>query len=218
METTVRKYTRKTKQPVAQTQPDSVETMESTEVITPVKKTRTKKIKPKIEEVILVPETMEVEIPVEEAPSIELKDLPDEEKIVEIINHKIDKIQKSMSVELTTDQVDELIFRLTRANLEFNIYMHKSLQLDANHNINEETESRMIIIKDYNTFKTLNLILNDTISIVLEHGIEEICIYENIIEFEQPNHFTKYFNSIKRYFSDLKFKLWPNKLKMEENL
>ncbi len=98
---------------------------------------------------------------------------------------------KSTSVELTTSQMDELIFRLERAKQPYRQYMHKSIQVDKNHNLSEEAESRMIIINTFDSFKSLNMILNDTVPIVVEYDLFEICVYENILVDERPNIFYK---------------------------
>jgi hypothetical protein len=98
---------------------------------------------------------------------------------------------RSSSIELLSDQMDELIFRLERAKQPFKQYMHKSIQMGKDWNLTEESESRIIILDTFDSFKVLNMILNDTLPIVIEHNLFEICIYENILVDERPNVFHK---------------------------
>ena len=112
---------------------------------------------------------------------------------------------RSTSLELLSSQMDELIFRLERAKQPFRQYMHKSIQMDKDKNLTEESESRMIIINTFDSFKVLNMILGDTVDIVIEHDLFEICIYENILVDDRPTIFykidrmkSKFKNGVKR--------------------
>lgn len=107
----------------------------------------------------------------------------------------------STSIELLSNQMDELIFRLERAKQPFRQYMHKSIQMDKHSNLSEESESRMIIINTFDSFKVLNMISNDTLPIVVEYDIFEICIYENIFVDERPNIFYK-IDRVKKKFKN----------------
>jgi hypothetical protein len=127
--------------------------------------------------------------------------------IEKIINNKINNVQKSISVELTHDKMDELIFRLTRANSQFNVYRHKSIHIDQHVNVSEESESRMLILKDFMSFKILNLILDNTVEVILNYHLEEICVYENIIDYKSKSPVKFYSTKFKNYIKELKIKI-----------
>lgn len=121
----------------------------------------------------------------------EIEKLVQERKTKKVIKTLVPHDNRSTSLELLSGQMDELIFRLERAKQPFKQYMHKSIQMDKDGNLTEESESRLIILNTFDSFKVLNLILGDTVKIIIEHDLFEICIYENILVDERPTIFYK---------------------------
>lgn len=105
---------------------------------------------------------------------------------------------KSMSVELTSPEIDELIFRLERAGAKFDRYQHKSIRL-TKEGASEEFESRLIIVKDLVAMKSLALIEAGVIGVALDHEIDEIAVYEILIE-EEP---VKWYEPVVSLFKNL---------------
>jgi hypothetical protein len=132
-----------------------------------------------------------------------VKKVPSVEKVEKVeIGTRIEKPSteiKSMSVELTSPKIDELIFRLERAGTKFDRYQHKSIRLTKDY-ASEEFEARLIIIKDLIAMKSLALISKDVIGIALDHEIDEIAIYEILIEEFVPKWYDPVLGVFKNFF------------------
>jgi hypothetical protein len=144
----------------------------------------------------------EVKLPVKvrkpRVPKVEkLEKVEKVEKVTRI--EKTSSEIKSMSVELTSPEIDELIFRLDRSGAKFDRYQHKSIRLTKD-GASEEFESRLIIVKDLVAMKTLALISDDVISIALDHEIDEIAIYEILIEEVIPKWYDPALGLFKNFF------------------
>lgn len=103
--------------------------------------------------------------------------------------------KKSMSLEFISKDLDTLIFRLNRAGVPFREYKHRSTKVTVNHEVQEETEARLLILTNFEAFRVLNLFDNDLLHIVVDNNIEEACIYENIINVEK-RHWSETFLSL----------------------